>query len=395
MMRVLHLSSGNLYGGVETLLVTLARDRGACPGMDPHFALCAEGRLSEELRGTGAPVHPLGSVRARNPFSVRRARRSLAGLLRRERFDVVVCHSAWVQAIFGPAVRAARLPLVFYLHDVAGGRHWLERWARLTPPELAVCNSRFTAGSLANLYPGVRGEVVHCPVAPRGSSSTPGMRASIRAELDTAGDDVVIVQTSRLESWKGHRLHLEALGRLRGVPGWTCWLAGGAQRRSEAAYRRELEKTAERLGIADRVRFAGQRSDIPAVLAAADVLCQPNTGPEPFGIVFVEALYAGLPVVTTAMGGALEIVDESCGTLTPPGDPAALALALRQLIADPARRSSLGAAGPARARAVSDPAARLEELRRALAGAAGGAPGAPRSRAVQRAAPSLTPSSSR
>ena len=101
--------------------------------------------------------------------------------------------------------------------------------------------------------------------------------------------------------------------RTASLSGWVCWTAGGAQRPAEAAYLAELRQTAARLGIAERVRFLGQRTDVPHLLAAADVHCQPNTGPEPFGLAFVEALAAGRPVVTTALGGALEIVDETCG----------------------------------------------------------------------------------
>jgi glycosyltransferase involved in cell wall biosynthesis len=365
-MRVLHVSSGNMYGGVETLLVTLARFRDACPAMESHFALCAEARFQEELLAADAPVHFLGNVRVRHPVSVLRVRRALAGLLRRERFDVVVTHSAWAQAIFGPVVRSASLPLVHYLHGDATGRHWLERWARFTAPDLVVCNSRHTRSTLSRLYPGVRSEVVYCAVAPTGAERGVGERERVRAELQTPRDDVVIVQVSRLERWKGHRLHLEALGKLRDLPGWTCWQVGGAQRPSEVGYERELKLLARELGIADRVRFLGQRSDVPRLLAAADVHCQPNLGPEPFGIAFVEALYAGLPVVTTAMGGALEVVDESCGVLTPPADPDALAGVLRELMADSSRRAALGAAGPARASVLSDPAARAEELSRVL-----------------------------
>jgi glycosyltransferase involved in cell wall biosynthesis len=382
-MRVLHLSSGNLYGGVETFLATLARHGGPGAPMEPHFALSAEGRSSAELRAAGAPVHLLGAVRARNPLSVRRARRALDALLRRERFDAAVAHSAWAQAIWGPRVKAAGVPLVFYMHGDVKGRHWTERWARFTRPELAVANSRFTAGTLPVLYPGVRCELVSYPVAP----PPPGLAAerdAVRAELGTAPGDVVFVQSSRLEAWKGHRLHLEALGRLRDLPGWTCWQAGGVQRASEAAYLRELRELAERLGIADRVRWAGQRSDVPRVLAAADVHCQPNLGPEPFGIAYVEALYAGLPVVSTDMGGAAEIVDPRCGILTPPGDAEALAGALRRLAGDAALRARLGAAGPARAAELCDPARQVERLARALAGA--GSP-AGHSRAADRAAP--------
>jgi glycosyltransferase involved in cell wall biosynthesis len=120
---------------------------------------------------------------------------------------------------------------------------------------------------------------------------------------------------------------------------------------------------AGRLGVADRVRFAGQREDVPRLLAAADIFCQPNTRPEPFGIAFVEALLAGLPVVTTDLGGAREIVDDSCGVRVPAGDARALAQALRRLMEEPRLRERLGRAGPARARQLCDPARQLGLLR--------------------------------
>ena len=101
-MRVLYVYSGNMYGGVEALLTTLARHRDACPGLEPHYAACWAGRSSAELEEAGATVHILGAARGRDPLSILRVRRALRDLLRREPYDVVVCHSAWSQAIFGP-----------------------------------------------------------------------------------------------------------------------------------------------------------------------------------------------------------------------------------------------------------------------------------------------------
>jgi glycosyltransferase involved in cell wall biosynthesis len=113
--------------------------------------------------------------------------------------------------------------------------------------------------------------------------------------------------------------------------------------------------------------FLGQRTDVARLLQAADVHCQPNTGAEPFGLAFVEALYAGVPVVTSDLGGATEIVTPACGVLVAPGDTAALTAALQALMDDPARRATLGAAGPARARALCDPDAQMTALERAIA----------------------------
>ena len=362
MMRVLHVTSGNLFGGIESFLTTLARERRLCPEMEPHFALCFVGKLSEALDGRGVPVHFLGNVRVSRPWTVWSARRRLRELLARESFDAVACHGCWPHAVFAPEVRAARRPLVFWAHNAPGGRHWLERWARRTPPDLVVANSRWTASAVPKLFPGLRCEVAYVPVSEPAATDRGAARRRLRAALGAPADAVVVVQASRLEPWKGHALLLEALAGLGDAPSWICWVAGGPQRPAEAQYLEQLRQDAARRGIAGRVRFLGQRSDVPELLAAADVHCQPNTEPEPFGIAFVEALYAGLPVVTTAIGGALEIVDESCGVLTPPGDAAALAASLRRLLTDEVTRRRLGDAGRERARALCDPPVRLAKI---------------------------------
>jgi glycosyltransferase involved in cell wall biosynthesis len=372
-MRVLHVHSGNLYGGVETMLSTLARRRDACPALEPHFALCFEGLLSEELSAAGAHVHRLPNVRVSRPATVLRARRALAALLRVEHFDIVVCHSVWSHALFGKVVRALRLPLAFWSHDAANGTHWLERWARRTPPDLAVCNSLYTAHALRSLFPRTRAEVIYCPLdlpdlAPY---RTPESRAAVRAELDTPTDAAVIIQVSRMEAWKGHGAHLDALKALEGAGDWVCWFVGGAQRPAEVKYLRTLMSHAERLGIAARLRFVGQRADVPRLLAAADIFCQPNTEPEPFGLVFTEALRSRLPVVATDLGGAREIVEEDCGVLVPRGDAAALSGALRALVENPTLRTRLGERGPGRARRLCDPATQLARLHEVLEGCVG------------------------
>lgn len=367
MMRVLHVYAGNLYGGVEAMLATLARARDAVPEMETRFALAYEGRLAEALREAGAMVAIVGGARLSRPWSVWSARRRFARALAADRPDVAIFHSAWSHGIFAPAARRAGVRTAFWLHDATSGDA-AETRARRTPPDLALCTSAYAAGTLPALFPGVRAEVVHPAVAAPPDLSAG--RAEVRAELKTDADDVVIVQASRMEPWKGHRVHLEALARLGDRPRWTCWIAGGAQRPHEQRHAEEMRALAERLGIGRRVRWLGERSDVPRLLAAADLLCQPNLGPEPFGITYVEAMYAGLPVVTAATGGALEIVTPETGLLVPAGDAPSLAGALRTLAGDPALRARLGAAGPARAAELCDPARQLRRLHDVLGGGA-------------------------
>jgi glycosyltransferase involved in cell wall biosynthesis len=224
-----------------------------------------------------------------------------------------------------------------------------------------LANSRFTASAVPKLFADVPVEVQYNPVESPAIADRQRARREMRIALEVPECACVILMASRLERWKGHALLLESLARLRDVNDWQCWIAGGPQRAAEDVYLSELKDRARSLGIDDRTRFLGQRDDVPALLAAADVYCQPNTGPEPFGVAFVEALAAGVPVVSTNPGAAPEIVDDSCGRLVAP-DAESVAAALRSLIESPALRRSLGAAGPVRARELCDAERVINEL---------------------------------
>jgi glycosyltransferase involved in cell wall biosynthesis len=302
----------------------------------------------------------VGHVRVSRPHTLVRARRALAKLLADASFDVVVCHQPWTYVVFGGVARRAGLPVVLWVHMASDGTHWLERLERSARPDLAICNSRFTAAETARWLPGVI-EHVYCPVTAPHSNQQPG-RSAVRRSLKTGERDVVIVQVSRLEPWKGQHVLLDALARLRDIPTWTCWIVGGTQRPSEAIYQQQLERVADAGSIAHRVRFLGERHDVPALLAAADLFCQPNTSAEPFGLSLVEAFHAGLPVITSNIGGACEIVDASCGLLTPPGDVLAVAAAVERLVEDAALRSRLGDAARHRPEILCDPPRQMRRI---------------------------------
>lgn len=363
--RILHINPGNLFGGIETYLVTLAKYRNVVPGVEHQFAVCFPGRFHDEIASTNASLHKLPAVRVSRPWTVWKARRRLSDLITQIIPKSIVIHGLWSLAVFGSVASRRNLPLVFVAHNDYRGATVLERLAVRRRPQLVISNSRFTQRSIAPVFPHSHHEVCRYPV----EGSLPGLndgRSVIRRALGTPEDRVVVIQVSRMESWKGQHLLIEALKNLSGDPTWEAWIVGGPQRDQEVAYLRQLQDLTSRYGLSNRVRFLGQRTDARQLLAAADIFCQPNDSPEPFGIVFIEALYAGLPVVTFDFGGAAEIVTHECGILSPPRNTEALAKALARLITDPQFRSRLSRHANARAKELCDPELRVSDFARLI-----------------------------
>jgi glycosyltransferase involved in cell wall biosynthesis len=175
-------------------------------------------------------------------------------------------------------------------------------------------------------------------------------RFTPEGERDARGDRPRVVVVSRLVERKGIGNVITAIAA---TPGVELVVVGGppAARLYSDSEAGRLQRLAAQLGIADRVRFVGgvEPRAVARILRSADVVvCAPWY--EPFGMVAVEAMACGVPVVATAVGGLVDtVIDGVTGIHIPPRDPAALVDALVWLLADPARRAKMGAAGAHRA----------------------------------------------
>jgi glycosyltransferase involved in cell wall biosynthesis len=359
-VHVLHVAAGNAYGGIERMLVTLASV--PHPELAQAFAVAFPGRLEQELRAAGAPVHRLPSPRAARPLRVLQSRRAFAAIAARERPDVAVFHGAWPHAMFAAAARRAGVRIVFWQHQPIRRPRWPDRWAAMTTPDFLIFNSRYTASFPA--FPGVCGATMYYPVA-----APPAIpddeRVRQRDERGASAADVVVLLAARAERWKGQTVLLDAVARLDPAMGLRVWIAGGPQSGSERRYyEEEIVPLARAAG--DRVTLLGQRSDVPLLMRLADIYCQPNLQPEPFGISVAEAMLAGCPCIVSGAGGAAELLGDEGGLVTPLGDAGAVAEAIQQLGGSAERRRRMGTAARDRAIRLTDPAARLDEFARLL-----------------------------
>lgn len=168
----------------------------------------------------------------------------------------------------------------------------------------------------------------------------------VRRELGIPAETKVLASVSRLFHWKGQRELLQAFARVRQrVPNVVLLIVGADAPHEGVSFTEELKGLARELGVAPHVHFTGGRSDIARVMAACDVYTMPSFE-EPFGLVFLEAMAMGKPVVAIDNGGTPEVVAHGeTGLLSPPWDIAALAQSIVRLLEDPALAKRMGQHG--------------------------------------------------
>jgi glycosyltransferase involved in cell wall biosynthesis len=279
--------------------------------------------------------------------------RHLARIWRARPPDVVHSHF-WMSGL--ASLRAARelgLPLLHTYHALGTVKRRHQQLADTSPPQRialerevglgcdrVVATCRDEVDELARMgVPAGRVSIVPCGVDT--GQFTPQGPTMERGPLPHR-----VLQLGRLVPRKGAAVSVAALARL---PDTELLVAGGpsADRLDDDPEVRRLRALAQEVGVADRVRFTGgvPSHDVPPLLRGADVVVCPADY-EPFGIVPLEAMACARPVVASAVGGQLDTVaDPSTGRLVPPRDPAALARALGELLADPGARTACGETG--------------------------------------------------
>ena len=174
----------------------------------------------------------------------------------------------------------------------------------------------------------------------------PGIRAGYGLEPN----DFVIGNVGRLVEWKGQDVFIRALGKIaREAPDMKGLIVGCPDSGHEC-FLDELKALAKSEGVEDRVVFAGFCLEVAPVLSAVDVNVHSSSQPEPFGIVVIEALASGKPIIATRAGGPLDsVTDKVDGLLVPLEDSDAMAAALLELYQDRDKVAAMGSAGQAKA----------------------------------------------
>jgi glycosyltransferase involved in cell wall biosynthesis len=177
--------------------------------------------------------------------------------------------------------------------------------------------------------------------------------APIRADFGLAHDDVVISNVGRMDWWKGQDYFVQSMAAVvQRQPNAKALLVGGVDSSlRNVTYHGRVQAMVQELGLGRNVIFTGFRSDIPAIMAMSDLIVHSASEPEPFGRVVVEAMLAARPVVATAAGGVLDIVeDQVTGLTVPPKDAGAMAGAIEFLLQNPAVANRMGQRAEATAR---------------------------------------------
>jgi len=352
-LRVMHVLGNLNYGGLQLRVLNLIRQ---LPSFTHGvvFQTVEKGPLYSQFAGVAdidqCIYHPGQTL----DFFKR-----LTGLLRERRPDVVLAHLFGNHTLVSWAGFLAGVPTTYGV-SASDPIHFSKSvWK---PMVLAHVARPFCRGEIAvsQAVGRILTSRLHLParrvrVIPNGCSSEEiaaradeGRKAAHRS----ASGNPRVFMPARISTSKDHATALRAIRLLRSEGrDVDLWLAGGAFREVRQA---RLESLTDELGIRDLVQILGVRDDVPELLGASDIVVHP-TKSEGFGMVMVEAMAAGVPVIATDIPVCREVLDGGrCGLLVPLGDFVALAAAIRRVLYDELLRARLVQAASERVRTHYD-----------------------------------------
>jgi glycosyltransferase involved in cell wall biosynthesis len=378
-MRIAFFSVSDQMGGSEVMLLQTAAELRRCrPAWQLHLVLPGPGPLGDRAAALGMRVAVLpmpvslsrfgesGLGRAgRGAAGVRIVRaaldlpayeRRLRDLLSEIRPDVI--HTNGFKAhILASRTRGPHSALVWHMHEYISMRPLTRRLLRHYADRCAVvvANSESVGADVRTVL-GRRAQVrviYNAVDLDRFAPDGPMANLDALAHLDPAPAGTVRVGLiATFSRWKGHETFLRAVAALPASTGVRAYIIGGALYDTDGSQYsvHELRAFAVAHGLESRVGFTGFVQDSASVMRSLDIVVHASTAPEPFGLVIAEAMACGRALVTSATGGAAELVRAGEDALTHrPGNVADLTAAIQGLAGDPAARARLGRAARATA----------------------------------------------
>jgi glycosyltransferase involved in cell wall biosynthesis len=316
----------------------------------------------------------------RKAVTFMRAVRDLARAIRRLRIDVVHVHFYPLHLVAGLASRAAGVPCLWHWHgpfQYEGIRGSLARWGFRRLATRIICISKFVAETLPQ---DVRHKALVIYNGVDAARIAPEQRhGALRARVGVPADCRLVGLFGSISERKGHEYFIRAAAEvLKRLPEVRFAIVGSEMEVCRLRYGLEARyrRLAAELGLRDRMIFAAHLEEGFLYMADCDIICMPtvpiglDTG-EGFGLVMVEAMAAGVPVIATRCGAPPEVIEDGVsGILVPPRDAQALAAAMLRLLQDEPYRQAVGLAGQRRVARDFDirrTAAAMEELYREVA----------------------------
>lgn len=333
-MKILFLDQSGKPGGAELSLMDIAK---SC-GEGSLVGLFADGLFREMLETQQIPVQVLSeqAIAIQKESGLFKGMASFGQLIPlimqisklARHYDLLYANTAKAFVLGALASALSKRPLVYHLRDMISPDHfsWVNRQLMVTLANQfaarVITNSQATqtafveAGGNRNLTQVIyNGFDLQQYCDDSGKPLTPS--------LDIPKKGWIIGHFSRLSPWKGQHVLIEALAH---CPDDVYAILVGDALFGEQEYARDLHQQVHKLGLEDRVKFLGFRSDVPELMSACDLIVHTSIAPEPFGRVIVEAMLCGCPVIAAKAGGAMELVEHGVtGWLCPPSHPRQLA----------------------------------------------------------------------
>jgi glycosyltransferase involved in cell wall biosynthesis len=356
MPRTVLMLHGSAAGyGADRQLLALAT--GLDPGRyRPVVVLPEPGRIGGALAEAGIELHCIEMATLRRNLLTGRGAAVTTARLARDRFRVArlakergaaIVHTNTAIVLGGQSVASATgAAHVLHVREIFAGEHtrghrlWPLLRRRLLRADALICVSDAAAGQFGD---SARTRVIH-----DGLAAKPALveRPTARRILDLPADAPVVAMVARISDWKGQHVLAEALALDPLASTGAIGVIAGDAAPGQKRFARRLVGLREQLSLGGRLRLLGFREDVGTVLGAADIFAAPSTYPDSFPNAILEAAVAGLPVVGSRDGGGLAEIarDGETGLLVPPNDAQALAEGLAELLRDPERARSMGAA---------------------------------------------------